>query len=307
MPHLDAVDATRLAEAFALMDEVADRVWPGWGRAPGDVLLVTAGAEYLFRTQAHPAGFAVTSVGPPLNGSAQVRPQTFAPDFLATFPAFGGAPTIVVGRAEATGKRSTAWVLTVLHEHFHQLQYSDPRYYAETKALGLAGGDETGAWMLNYPFPYAGTSASFAALSRRLADLVERPAPRERAAFWSDYASFAGALNPQDYRYLSLQLWQEGIARYAELRTAETAARFRRVPGFYSSLLDYQPYAEAAAELRAGVLKGLRGQTMAAHQRIVFYAFGAGLGLLLDQEKVDWRPRYLRDKFYLEKYRPPAR
>jgi hypothetical protein len=46
---------------------------------------------------------------------------------------------------------------------------------------------------------------------------------------------------------------------------------------------------------------------MSRDGRTVFYAFGAALGLLLDQEGTDWRSRYLAEKFYLEKYRtPPA-
>jgi iron(II)-dependent oxidoreductase len=44
---------------------------------------------------------------------------------------------------------------------------------------------------------------------------------------------------------------------------------------------------------------------MAKDRRTVFYAFGAGLGLLLDQERVDWKSRYLAEKFYLERYRAP--
>ena len=45
-------------------------------------------------------------------------------------------------------------MLTVLHEHFHQLQQSQPGYFQGVEALGLSGGDQTGMWMLNYPFPY---------------------------------------------------------------------------------------------------------------------------------------------------------
>lgn len=304
---IESRDAVRLAEAFSLMSEVQDDVWPGWSRAPVDLLLVEGEREYLLRSQAQPPRFAPAPDVAGLPGGVRVRGRSFPPAFLATFPAFGATPTIVVGTPEATGKRSTAWVLTLLHEHFHQLQYSDPAYIAETKALGLSGGDETGMWMLEYPFPYAAQSAAFAALARRLADLVDAPSapgPEARAAFWADYAAFCAALEPRDYRYLSLQLWQEGIARYVELRAAEAAARGHRVPAAFSKLHDYEPYAAAAASLRAGIVGGLRKETMAAEKRIVFYAFGAGLGLLLDQEGVPWKDRYLREKFYLEKYRP---
>jgi len=66
--------------------------------------------------------------------------------------------TIVVGQAENTSaKTSSSWVITVLHEHFHQLQDSQPNFYSDVNALNLARGDQTGMWMLNYAFPYERT------------------------------------------------------------------------------------------------------------------------------------------------------
>ena len=37
-------------------------------------------------------------------------------------------------------------------------------------------------------------------------------------------------------------------------------------------------------------------------QRASFYAFGAGLALLLDQDGDSWKRRYLTEKFFLEQY-----
>ena len=82
---------------------------------------------------------------------------------------------MVIGQAENTqSKTSTRWVLTALHEHFHQLQESRPRYYADVDALGLAKGDTTGMWMLNYPFPYtkAEVKEQFAATAKALGQAV---------------------------------------------------------------------------------------------------------------------------------------
>jgi len=72
-------------------------------------------------------------------------------------------------------------------------------------------------------------------------------------------------------------------------------------------MLNYRPFAAAAAALRGETTGELRTQVMAKDGRTVFYAFGAALGLLLDQEGTDWRDRYLAEKFYLEKYRAPRR
>ncbi len=97
------------------------------------------------------------------------RPRQLQPNLLATFPAFGPPSVVVVGRAEATKKASTSWVLTILHEHFHQHQSADPEYYREVEQLGLSNGDQTGMWMLNYPFPYQ--SAAFLSRNPKRANL----------------------------------------------------------------------------------------------------------------------------------------
>ena len=88
----------------------------------------------------------------------------------------GGVPTIVIGQAENTDKKtSTPWVVTMLHEHFHQLQYSQPGYYDDVNALGLSRGDQGGMWMLNYPFPYDWPEMKehFSILSKLLADALQ--------------------------------------------------------------------------------------------------------------------------------------
>jgi hypothetical protein len=291
------------------VDDVQERAWPGWSRAPSSLVLVDRKFEYLLRSAEPPQSFVDSENDPRLGGRVLARRRTFSTSFLATFAVSGPTPTIVVGTAEGAGKRSTAWVLAVAHEHFHQLQYSDPGYWSESEALGLAGGDRTGMWMLNYPFPYESTSAAFASLSRELARLVGGPKPAppgEREAFWRRYAELCRGLKPEDYRYLSFQLWQEGIARYVETRVAEIASREHRVSAAFAALPDYQPFGAAAAALHEETLDELRTQVMARDGRTVVYAFGAGLGLLLDQEGLDWRSRYLAEKFYLERYRTPA-
>ena len=67
------------------------------------------------------------------------RKRMYPTAIQATFPGVNGVNTIVIGQAELTAdKTSTRWVLTVLHEHFHQLVYSRPGYYADVEKLGLA-------------------------------------------------------------------------------------------------------------------------------------------------------------------------
>ena len=304
---LQPADAIRLAEAFRLAGEVAGEVWDGWEAAPFPVLLVTADREFLVRGEAGAAaGFQKIGDSGILQGPVRARPRQFDPGLLATMMPFGPPPVIVLGSVESTGKASTDWVLTVLHEHFHQYQMSDPGYFAETQGLDLSGGDETGMWMLDYPFPYqsAGVARRFAALSRAAAALLESPSPPGRRRFWRDYARFLDRLSVRDRRYLGFQAWQEGVARYVELRAAEVAAAGYRATIEFQALADYQPFAEAAARKRREILAQLREPDLPKRQRVAFYAFGAGLALLLDQEGGSWRSRYLAEKFFLERYAP---
>jgi len=305
-PELAAEDRTRLAEAFRLAGAVQEKVWPGWKAAPFEVLLIRDDWEYLINTSRKPEGFKSLGDDAALGREVLARPRVFQPNLLATFPAFGPPATIVVGTPEATGKRSTEWVVTVLHEHFHQLEYSSPGYQEEVEALGLAGSDTSGMWMLDYPFPYdaADVGASFSSLAGELSRLVtaqRSDGPADAEAFWGRYTRFARSLEPADYRYLSLQLWQEGIARYAELQVAEAAAGYQPTPSF-TELKDFEPFDAVARRIRSGIVEGLTTETLVKEGRVAFYAFGAGLGLLLDTAGVDWKGEYLRQKFYLEAY-----
>lgn len=300
----ELIDLVRLAEAFRLADAVQGKVWPGLEAAPFPVLLVAADREFLVRAARAPDGFESAGYSGVLRAEIWNRARSFDPGLLATFPAFGPPPVIVIGRAGATGKASTDWILTVLHEHFHQHQMSDPEYYAQVDALDLSGGDQSGRWMLNYPFPYQSEeiAGSFAALSRELAGLLASPSPPQRRRFWRKYAKFLGRLSDRDRRYLSLQVWQEGVARYVELRAAEAAAAAHTPTIEFRALPDFQEFAAVAARMRDDILAQLRSPDLSKGQRVSLYAFGAGLALLLDQEGDAWKGRYLSDKFFLEKY-----
>src|SRR5687767_4715561 len=177
-------DRVRLAEARRLIAAVADSVWPGWSAAPSALLLVTPDREFLLWHPQPSADYERIGHDSLLASDVHARPRRFSPTLAATFPAVGGVPTIVIGTAERTGKRSTAWVLTIAHEHFHQWQNSHREYYARVAALDLAGGDSSGMWMLNYPFPYSSpvVSGAFAAMAgalrAALRDSIVENAPR---------------------------------------------------------------------------------------------------------------------------------
>ncbi|HEX5831442.1 MAG TPA: hypothetical protein VFY16_10710 [Gemmatimonadaceae bacterium] len=298
---LDPTDRVRLAEAFRLADALGDSVWPGWRTVPFAVLLVTPEREFLVRHPRPSADFRRTGYDSLLASDVWVRARVFAPGLLATFPAVGGVPTIVVGRAEQTGKRSTGWVLTLLHEHFHQWQMTQPDYFARVAALGLARGDSTGTWMLNHPFPYDSVrvQARFADAWRTVRQAVADTGARERAI--AALAALRAALSEDDRRYLDFQMWQEGVARYTELTVARAAAARYRPLDAFAALPDYEPYARVEGALRVGVM-GDSSVALGERRRVAFYSFGAMTALMLDSAAPRWRREYVRAPLSLDAF-----
>jgi hypothetical protein len=298
-------DRARLAEAARLGDQVRDRVWPGWGSIGLPILLVTDSVEFLIGRENPGRQFRKVGYDSLLRQEVWTRPRTFSPTLLATFPAVGGVPTVVVGTAEQTRKASTAWVLTLLHEQFHQMQYSQPDYYPGVGQLGLAGDDDTtGQWMLDYPFPYdsAPVQQTVHQFARSLAAALETSRSDGAAAVRTLLEAQDGvraSLSPADFRYLEFQLWQEGVPRFIELDVARVAAdagppaeAFRRLP-------DYEPYDAAADRMRHALMADLERMSLGQSRRLSFYPLGAALALLLDQARADWRTAYLQQPFEL--------
>lgn len=205
-------------------------------------------------------------------------------------------PTIVVGQPAKTGKTSTTWVLTLLHEHFHQLQMSRPGYFAAVDALQLSHGDQTGMWMLNYPFPYDSgpIQRRFVALAQAL---LGEPDARAYGAARHDLHR---ALRADDARYLDFQLWQEGVARYVEYASARAAARAYTPGPAFAALPDFVPYADAARALNEQLQRELRTLDLGSNQRASFYPIGAARALLLDKTTPGWKERYFARLFTLD-------
>jgi hypothetical protein len=299
-------DRLRIAEAFRLADAIGDSIWAGSSSAPFTVLLVTPEHEFFVRSPQPPSDFATAGYDSVLHSELFVRARTLSPGLLATFPVARNVPTIVVGQPSATGKSSTEWVLTLVHEHFHQLQTSHPDYFPRVEALGLARGDRTGMWMLNYAFPYDSSivQARFAALAAQLDSALLATSADERRSHWLAAqvarATLRAALAPDDDRYLDFQMWQEGVARYTELLAARFAARRYTPTGSFRTLPDFIPFATAAARIEAGIHAGLYAP-LNERRRTAFYPLGAAYALMLDEMVPGWRAKYLAGEMSLEK------
>ena len=305
-PALSAIDRTRLAETFGLAERVEDRIWPNWSKAPFAVLLVTPEYEFLIRHPKPSSDFTSLGYDSVLKSNVYYRRRTYPPHFLATFPAVGGISTIVVGQAEnTTAKTSTPWVVTLLHEHFHQLQDSQPNFYADVNALNLSHGDQTGMWMLNYAFPYErdDVQKQFERMSLALAAALTSPRPGRGSnveAYLQARRKFQELVSADDNKYWEFQLWKEGIARYTEYQSAHLAAAAYRPSKEFRALQDYRLYREVARELRDGIMRQLQTQKLAESKREVVYSFGAAEGLLLDQISPHWKQKYFVKKFDLK-------
>jgi hypothetical protein len=308
-PTLPEADRIRIAEAFRLADALGNRLWPDWDKAPFAVLLVTPDQEFLIRHPKPSDDFTLGGEDALLRGKVWYRKRKYPPSFLATFPAVGGIPTVVIGQAENTeAKHSTRWVITLLHEHFHQLQDSQPRFYADVDALGLARGDLTGMWMLNYAFPYTTPEIKehFSVMSRALAEALRaRQQPEfsdKLAAYVGSRKKFRSLLRADDYKYFALQVWKEGVARYTEYHLAVLAAADYKPSKEFQELKDYRTFKDVAGAILSRMEKELESVQLDKAKREVVYNFGAAEGLILDRARPTWRKQYFEEKFTLDRH-----
>ena len=302
LPSIPKDDAVRIREFYRLSDHIQDKIWPDWSSTPAPLLLVTPEVEYLTHHPATPKEF--QDVGNGFYG----RPRQFDINLLATFPAFGPPSVIVVGEpANTDSKTSTPWLITLMHEHFHQLQHGQPGYYDAMQKLGLSGSDNSGMWMLNYPFPYDKEEVvkAFAELRDSLLTAVNESDEKKFTAEAHQYAQqrrkFFAQLSPNDAKYLSFQLWQEGIARYTQIKVAEAAVVYQPTRE-YASLPDYESFAVYAPKLRSSTLDELKRIDLRKQKRVAVYSFGAAEGLLLDRMKPGWQGDYFKHMLSLDQF-----
>jgi hypothetical protein len=294
LAQLPADDGVRLHEFYRLAAQIEDGIWPGWSQVPDPVLLVTSNGEFLAHFPSAPAGFQVSADG------FVTRPRQLDTHFQATLPIFGPPAVILVGEPGSTAsKTSTPWLIMLMHEHFHQMQDAQPGYWDAVKALGLSHGDQSGMWMLNYPFPYTdpNIARSFAQLRDQLIVALSESDGKEFDKAAQQYLGlrrqFFAQLSPEDHKYLSFQLWQEGMARYTEIRAAEEANDYEPTP-LYRALADYEPFSAYAKRARSKTIEGLRQVDIAKAQRAAVYPFGAAEGLLLDRLDPKWKLTYFK-------------
>jgi hypothetical protein len=300
--RLSTDDVVRIREFYRLASAIQDQVWPGWSAVPAPLLLVTPEAEFLTHHPAPPS--ALNKVGEDL----YYRPRQFPTNFQATFPAFGLPPVIVIGEpANTLSQTSTPWLFTLMHEHFHQLQWAQPGYMKSVEGLDLSRGDTSGMWMLNYPFPYdkPEVEKSFRELRdtllRALAESDRDRFEKLAAEYAQQRRRFFAQLSADDHKYLSFQLWQEGIARYTEVKAAEAAANYKPAAEF-AKLADFESFASYAENARRRTLGELQRADLPTWKWEVVYSFGAAEGFLLDRIDPKWKDEYFKHVLSVDSY-----
>ena len=307
IPQMRKEDKIRIREAINISNRFGDVIWPGINDVPFVVLFVTDSIEFLINHPYPSADFKISEEDSLLKTKIFYRKRQYPKTFLATFPAVNGVNCMVVGTPENTGKNSTDWIITLLHEHFHQFQYTQKDHYASVAGLDLANGDETGMWQLNYPLPYDSLpiSSQYSKYTRAMSNAVSAINNKDFRKLLRQYTyerkKLIGLFKPSDYKYFSFQLWQEGIARYTEYK-------------FLEVLNDYTPSIEGAAlpdfisfnKFRKQFLKQHLGSVTAlkfeTDKRVCFYDIGLAEGMLLDKRNPQWRSEYFTTRFFLEKY-----
>ena len=283
----DPAHAALIAEARDLVAGHGEAVWPGFATAPDTLILIDGETEFLLCHEGEGEGFEALGREAVTGCDLRRRDRQFPPTFLASFPAVDMTPSIVVGTPEATGRAPGNWMRTLIHERFHQLQDSRPGAFQRAFDLDLHGGDQSGMWMLNYPFPYQDAAAGEAARAfaeAGLAALDARGTPhfRDRAqAYFEARSAFLAAVSEADARYYEFQAWKEGAARWTELAMMRAAA---------GQDAAYSGQQNAQEERLADSLEAV---DLPRQGRVAFYALGAADAEILDQLDASWRERYL--------------
>lgn len=284
--HGESLSATqRIADIQRFSAREGAQLWPGFDKAPFSFLLIEPDRERIFCRDPLPAGFTpVATDGALVCAAGQRQRSSFPAGMLAAMPLFGPPSTIVMGTPEGTGRNAADWTRTILHEHFHQWQDALPDIYPRLAALDLADGDETGMWMINFPFPYTDPSVALAhgRASRALAAAVRARGSAQFDKALTTYLaarrSFAAAAGQRNWRYAEMQLWKEGVARWTETvlgaKHPDPAVR------------------ASAAALEASGLAALDTPDLAKSGREFAYPFGAAEAMLLEECDPAWRQHY---------------
>ncbi|MGY0633796.1 hypothetical protein [Luteimonas sp. A478] len=286
IPQTAQIDSSLLHSIRYARDEsrsVGSRVWPNFESAPFGLLVTLEDREVLFCHGSIVNGFNEVPDDPVTECDLQERDSVFPKNLLAAMPVVDGVSTIVMGTPQSTGLDEASWSRTIFHEHFHQYQSTFDDYYQRLNDLNLSGGDNTGMWMLNYPFPYG--SDEFGNALKRASHKLHGVVAQLEASLHESVSSYLEArqeledsVSPRDWKYMELQLWAEGVARWAEIEVSAISSDSR--------------ISESGEALRQRTVSSLLDLDPTRLGREVAYSYGAAEAMLLDRCNPNWRRDY---------------
>ena len=285
-------DQDNIAEAINIVKECGNKVWPGFNKITFSTLLVTDSIEYLYNHPEPDEEFILKNYNNKLKTDVYTRDITLNRSILACF-GICNEPTVIVGIPKNTDRSGVEWIITLVHEYFHQYQ-STPDYYRMVDELDLKGDCKTGMWMLNYAFPYDNPKVKeqFRKYSDVLYRLVQSADKEEREELFKEYITeknnFRALLSDKDYRYFTFQVWQEGMARYTEYKILHTLLENPGLKLNYTTK-EYNNYMN---RLFKREMYRLKNNNLDKQKRVCFYTIGFAEGLLLDKIDNNWRKHY---------------
>lgn len=217
-PQLPAeLDRRMVADAQAIVRNEGDLLWAGLSQAPLPTLLIGPEHETLF-CGLPTAGFSSIGFDPITRCSMQLRARELPVD-LAAATDLGGVSVIHMGLPDALEATQADWIVTFLHETFHQYQSALPGYSSAVDVVRARLGKTGEQWVLDYPFPYADpkVKAEFAAMTLSAGQFLSAENDAQAEVAIRSYVEARNrardAMSPDDWLYYEFQVGQEGVAR----------------------------------------------------------------------------------------------
>ncbi|MCK5147471.1 hypothetical protein KAR48_12005 [bacterium] len=306
---MQKADKIRLKEGLNILTTFGDQIWAGWSDINIPILLIDNNIEYLMHHPAPPADFIKTETDPVL-GDILARPRQHNTKLLAAYPIFGMNPAVVMGTAKNTGRSSTRWVITLLHEMFHVFQMNN-NDFQKINSLEI-GPQNNPMWQLNYPYPYEdkivmGFTHQLAAGLARCISTTTNEALKAELKEYNElrqaYQAFMNnrSQNVKDYKYCKFQEWKEGTARYTEWALLQKITKSAYTPSSsFKNLSDFTSYQDNLEATMKSIPDLLKNTAKKNFNRSDFYALGAVQALLMDRLGEDWKAKYFDQSTWLD-------
>jgi len=292
-PQLPSEPERRMiADAQAIVRNEGDLLWSGLSQAPLPTLLIGPERETLF-CGVPALGFSAIGFDPITKCTMQVRARQLPAD-LAAATDLGSVSVIHMGLPDALEATEADWVVTFLHEAFHQYQSTLPGYFSAVDVVRARLGKAGENWVLEYPFPYADpkVKAEFAAMTLSAGQFLSAENDAQADAAIRSYVEARNrardAMSHDDWLYYEFQVGQEGVARWTELRFAATAGNARA---------DIAAIGKERTGGLAVSLGAIDSQGLNMWKRSSFYVLGAIEASMLERVRPRWQQEYAANPF----------